>query len=261
MPLDLLAHALGPVAPRYYSVASAPPADGSPPPFVRICFSVVGLCSSFLRRAAIVACQALQAATTATTPQRVALPALDVFFRAAPLFRAPPASAPLLMIGAGTGVAPFLAFLEARLLAGAEAAAPAWLYAGHRHAAEDHLYADELAQFGEAGVLHRYRVAFSRDPPAATPAMAAAAATATMSARKLYAQDLLLQDAALIAPFIAQPDAVIALCGDAKGIVQGVRAALAEILVAHGLAADEADAKRVLLAWTKARKLLTDVWG
>ena len=76
-------------------------------------------------------------------------------------FRLPAPDVPIVMVGPGTGIAPFRAFLQERRVTAATG--KSWLFFGDRHRATDFLYADELAGFLESGVLTRLNSAFSRD--------------------------------------------------------------------------------------------------
>ena len=76
-------------------------------------------------------------------------------------FRLPDPDVPIIMIGPGTGIAPFRAFLQERAATGATG--PSWLFFGDRRRATDFLYGDELRRFHDTGVLTRFDTAFSRD--------------------------------------------------------------------------------------------------
>lgn len=76
-------------------------------------------------------------------------------------FRLPAPDVPIIMVGPGTGIAPFRAFLQER--AATAAAGPSWLFCGGRHRASDFLYGDELLRYRDAKVLTRLDAAFSRD--------------------------------------------------------------------------------------------------
>ena len=121
----------------------------------------------------------------------------------------------VIMIGAGSGVAPFRGFLQERQATGARG--PNWLMFGHRSATQDFFYADEWQAWLDAGVLTRLDLAFSRD-----------------QAEKVYVQHKLLaaQDTWLE---WMDAGAVVYICGD-KTMGDDVEDALCTILAQHGRA-------------------------
>ncbi|MEJ2603505.1 MAG: assimilatory sulfite reductase (NADPH) flavoprotein subunit [Gammaproteobacteria bacterium] len=145
---------------------------------------------------------------------------LEVRLEPNPRFRLPAdPSAPVIMIGPGTGVAPFRAFLEHRESAGA--AGRNWLFFGDRHFASDFLYQIEWARFRKNGVLDRMDVAFSRD-----------------QAEKIYVQHRLREQARDLYSWLEE-GAHVYVCGDAKRMAPDVHAALVDILVEAGGRSDE----------------------
>jgi len=152
---------------------------------------------------------------------------LGVFVKPNNGFRLPEdKSTPIVMIGAGTGIAPYRAFLQHREAEGAEA--PAWLIFGHRHFLHDFLYQLEIQDWLKAGVLTDLDLAFSRDQP-----------------EKRYVQHVLRERADKLKASIAD-GAVLYLCGDAKAMARDVDAVLADIL--------GTDALEVLVAARRYRK-------
>ena len=123
----------------------------------------------------------------------------------------PPADGrtPMIMIGAGTGVAPFRAFLEAREEDGG---GDSWLFFGERHRRDDFYYQVEWQRWLADGVLTRLDVAFSRD-----------------GAEKIYVQDKLRRHAAEVRRWL-ENGACLYVCGDEQGMAKGVHAALVDIL-------------------------------
>jgi len=115
----------------------------------------------------------------------------------------------IIMIGAGTGVAPFRAFVQAR--ADAEAPGRNWLFFGNPHFTSDFLYQTEWQQSLKDGHLHRIDLAFSRD-----------------QADKIYVQHRLLERGADVYDWI-QGGAHVYVCGDADRMARDVHAALLEI--------------------------------
>jgi sulfite reductase (NADPH) flavoprotein alpha-component len=118
------------------------------------------------------------------------------------------------MIGPGTGVAPFRAFLQER----AAIAAPGanWLFFGHQRQMHDFLYRDELEDWRRRGILTRLSLAWSRD-----------------GAAKFYVQDRMREVGADLWRWLAE-GAHVYVCGDATRMAKDVEAALVDIVAAHG---------------------------
>ncbi|MFJ1705048.1 molybdopterin-dependent oxidoreductase [Kitasatospora sp. NPDC088346] len=199
--------------PRLYSISSSPLAH---PGEVRLTVSVVrygndlgrarkGVCSTYLA----------DAADDGPVP---------VFVQRSPHFR-PPAdpATPMIMVGPGTGVAPFVGFLEERRARGHTA--PNWLFFGEQRAATDFYYREELAAFRASGHLDRLDLAFSRDQRS-----------------KIYVQDRMREHGPRLWNWL-QNGAHFYVCGDAGRMARDVDRALREIVSAHGgLGEDEAAA-------------------
>ena len=140
---------------------------------------------------------------------------VSVFVEPNPRFRLPAdAQTPVIMIGPGTGVAPFRAFVEQRAELGATG--KNWLFFGDRTFHSDFLYQLEWQRFLKHGVLHRLDVAFSRD-----------------QADKVYVQHRIEEQGAEVYEWLQQ-GAAIYVCGDAKHMAGDVHDALANVLVSHG---------------------------
>ncbi|MFC8669673.1 sulfite reductase flavoprotein subunit alpha, partial [Streptomyces sp. NPDC057199] len=190
--------------PRLYSISSSPLVD---PHLVSLTVSVVryenlggqvrgGVCSPFLADA------------EPDTP-------VPVFVQRSPYFR-PPAdpSTPMVMVGPGTGVAPFVGFLQERRALGHRA--PNWLFFGEQHRATDFYYEDELTGFVDDGTLTRLDTAFSRDQRA-----------------KVYVQDRMREHGPELWSWL-QSGARFYVCGDASRMAKDVDRALRDIAVTHG---------------------------
>lgn len=121
---------------------------------------------------------------------------------------------PVVMIGPGTGVAPFRAFLEEREVSGAGGAN--WLFFGNPHFRTDFLYQTEWQRWLKDGLLTRMDVAFSRDGP-----------------EKVYVQDRLRERGAELYRWL-EDGAHVYVCGDAERMAPDVHAALTEIVAEHG---------------------------
>ncbi len=124
------------------------------------------------------------------------------------------ADAPVIMVGPGTGVAPFRAFLEERGYGGA--GGPSWLFFGDRHFRTDFLYQIEWQQRLKEGVLDRIDVAFSRDGP-----------------RKVYVQDRMRERGRELYEWL-EAGAHLYVCGDAKRMAPDVHQTLIEIIQREG---------------------------
>lgn len=198
------AGALTRLRPRLYSISSSPLTD---PGLVDLTVSVVryenrhgavrkGVASTFLADA------------EAGTP-------VPVLVQRAPHFR-PPAdpATPMVMVGPGTGVAPFVGFLEERRALGHRAAN--WLFFGEQRSATDFYYREELDSLRRDGTLTRLDTAFSRDQRA-----------------KIYVQDRMREHGAQLWSWL-QEGAHFYVCGDASRMAKDVDRALRDIAVAHG---------------------------
>ncbi|MGO4538280.1 assimilatory sulfite reductase (NADPH) flavoprotein subunit [Paenibacillus sp. 2TAB19] len=140
---------------------------------------------------------------------------LPIFIQNNPNFKLPESTdTPIIMIGPGTGVAPFRAFLGEREEAGAEG--KSWLFYGDQHFATDFLYQVEWQRWLKDGVLTRMDVAFSRD-----------------TAEKVYVQHRMLEKGEELYKWL-QEGAHVYVCGDEKRMAHDVHAALLEIIGRHG---------------------------
>ncbi len=130
------------------------------------------------------------------------------------------ASLPVIMIGPGTGVAPFRAFVQHR----AAVAAPGknWLFYGHQHRESDFFYEAEWARLQKSGVLNRLTLAWSRDGD-----------------EKIYVQDRMRQVGHDLWSWLEQ-GAHVYVCGDAKRMARDVERALVDVVAAHGGRSSEA---------------------
>ncbi|SDC43945.1 sulfite reductase (NADPH) flavoprotein alpha-component [Paenibacillus sp. UNCCL117] len=148
---------------------------------------------------------------------------LPVFVQQNPNFKLPEnPDTPIIMIGPGTGVAPFRAFLGEREEIGAQG--KSWLFFGDQHFATDFLYQIEWQRWLKDGVLTRLDVAFSRDTD-----------------QKVYVQHRMLEKSKELYQWL-QEGAVVYICGDEKKMAHDVHAALAAILQQEGGLSPEAAA-------------------
>lgn len=132
-------------------------------------------------------------------------------------FRLPGADVPIIMIGPGTGIAPFRGFLQERQAT--RAPGRAWLFFGARNRATDFLYADELHSFDESGALTRLDLAFSRD--------------GNGCAMKQYVQHRLWENADEVFGWL-QEGAHLYVCGDAERMAKDVDETLRALVARAG---------------------------
>ncbi|WP_129794370.1 assimilatory sulfite reductase (NADPH) flavoprotein subunit [Sphingosinicella sp. CPCC 101087] len=139
---------------------------------------------------------------------------LPVYVQSNPHFRLPAPDLPIIMIGPGTGVAPFRAFLQER--EAKAATGRSWLFFGERNFRSDFLYQTEWQAFLKDGVLTRMDVAFSRD-----------------KADKVYVQDRMREQAADLFAWLEE-GAHVYVCGDAARMAPDVHEALVAIVAEQG---------------------------
>lgn len=138
-----------------------------------------------------------------------------VFVERNPNFRLPEnPDTPIIMIGCGTGIAPFRAFMQQRAADGA--GGKNWLVFGNPHFTDDFLYQTEWQQFAKDGLLTKYSFAWSRDQK-----------------EKIYVQHRLQENGAQIWDWIKE-GAHVYVCGDAAKMAKDVEAALLAVIAAHG---------------------------
>ncbi|MFG2290948.1 molybdopterin-dependent oxidoreductase [Streptomyces sp. NPDC048595] len=190
--------------PRLYSISSSPLTD---PGLIDLTVSVVRYENRHGRPRKGVASTFLADAEPGSP--------VPVVVRPAPHFRPPadPATA-MIMVGPGTGVAPFVGFLNERRARGHRA--PNWLFFGEQRRATDFYYEEDLGRLREEGLLTRLDTAFSRDQRA-----------------KVYVQDRMREHGAHLWSWL-QDGAHFYVCGDASRMAKDVDRALREIAVAHG---------------------------
>ncbi len=193
-----LVDALRSLAPRLYSIASSQAAH---PGEVHFTIDTV----RYPRRGRSVA----GVASTWFAERLSVGDTVPVYLQPNERFRLPADERPILMIGPGTGVAPFRAFLEELRVTGAKN--DAWLFFGHQHVEHDFLYRDELEGFQADGVLDRLSLAWSRDQD-----------------HKIYVQQRLAEEAAEVWSWLER-GANVYVCGDASAMAPAVRAAFESI--------------------------------
>jgi sulfite reductase (NADPH) flavoprotein alpha-component len=198
-----LVDVLAKLQPRLYSIASSLKAF---PDQVHLTVDVVrytshgqqrgGVCSTFL----------------ADRAENVPIPV----FPNASKFRLPEdGNTPIIMVGPGTGIAPFRAYLQERQVAGAKG--KNWLFFGSQKSVCNYFYKDEFEGMEKDGLLTNLSLAWSRD-----------------QAQKVYVQDRMIENGAELWKWIDGEGAHFFVCGDARRMAKDVDAALRKIVQEHG---------------------------
>ena len=201
--------------PRLYSIASSQKAN---PDSVHLTVAVVryethgrereGVCSTFLANR-------LDLDTTA-----------DVFVTPNKNFKLPEnTDAPIIMVGPGTGIAPFRAFMQERKALGAKG--KNWLFFGDQHFITDFLYQAEWQAYQKEGLLNKIDLAFSRDQK-----------------EKVYVQDKMLANASELYAWL-ESGAYFYVCGDASRMAHDVDKALHQIVQEQAGLSEEAAAEYI----------------
>ncbi len=226
---ESLVKILRPLQPRYYSISSSPKAF---PGEVHLTVGVVqyhhagrdkkGTCSNYLSDVLI---------DDETVP---------VFIEPNPGFRLPEnEQTPIIMVGAGTGIAPYRAFIQHRDLS--ENPGKSWLFFGNRNFETEFLYQTEWQDFLKSGALTRMNVAFSRD-----------------SDKKVYVQDKLWENGEAVYQWLEE-GAHFYICGDMKNMARAVQDNLLKIVEKHGLLSKE-QAQEYVDNLEKTKRLQLDVY-
>ena len=220
---------LRPLPPRYYSIASSRKAVGDE---AHLLVAALRYATHGRQRAGV--------ASVDITERHHEGGNLKIFLRSNPHFRLPADNdRPVIMVGPGTGLAPFRGFLQEREATGA--AGRNWLVFGHRNYTHDFLYQLEVQDWLKSGLLGRLDVAFSRDQP-----------------EKRYVQHA-LWDARRDLYTWLKDGAALYVCGDANAMAKDVHAMLLRILADQGRQ-DELAAKAELDALRRDGRYLRDVY-
>jgi sulfite reductase (NADPH) flavoprotein alpha-component len=167
--------------------------------------------------------------------------AASVYIQPTRHFHLPDGDRDIIMVGPGTGIAPFRAFLEQREMDGAKGRN--WLFFGDQQRAYDFLYEDEFVEFQKRGVLTRIDAAFSRD-----------------QAEKVYVQHRMKENAKELWAWL-QGGAYFYVCGDAKRMAKDVHQTLIDVAQSEGGLSPEAAAEYVNVTLAKTEKrYLKDVY-
>ncbi|MFZ2177611.1 MAG: bifunctional nitrate reductase/sulfite reductase flavoprotein subunit alpha [Rhodococcus sp. (in: high G+C Gram-positive bacteria)] len=219
---------LGRLQPRLYSISSSPKVD---PAEVQLTVSAVrynhdgkeraGVCSTFLA----------DHCDDADVP---------IFVQRSVHFRPPRSSdAPMIMVGPGTGIAPFRGFLHERRELGHTGRN--WLFFGEQHEATDFYYREEMESMVRDGFLTRFDVAFSRD-----------------QRQKIYVQDRIREHGAKLWGWL-QEGAHFYVCGDASRMAKDVDETLREVIRTHGRLDDE-DTELYLKQLAADKRYVRDIY-
>ncbi len=201
-PAELVAM-LSRLTPRLYSISSSPLAHAGQ---LHATVAVVRYSAHDRERGGV--CSTLFADRTGISDR------LPLYIQPNKKFRLPAADAPMIMIGPGTGIAPFRGFLHERRALGATGRN--WLFFGERSAATSFLYREELKAMHADGHLTRFDTAFSRDQE-----------------QKVYVQDRMIEQAQAFWSWL-QDGASVYVCGDASRMAKDVHAALLRIVETQG---------------------------
>ncbi len=224
-----LLKALDRLQPRLYSIASSPKAH---PREVHLTVSAVRWDANDRTRTGVGSCYLADHAKPGDV--------IPVFVQKSHGFHPPvDDSAPAIMIGPGTGIAPFRAFLEEREARGAKG--QNWLFFGDQKRSNDFLYEDQIVDWQRRGVLARLDLAFSRD-----------------QTDKVYVQHRMRENAAELWAWMEQGGHFY-VCGDAKRMAKDVEDTLLQIAVDHGQKSSS-EAKAWLDDLAKAGRYQRDVY-
>lgn len=232
LPLEALVNLAGPLQPRYYSACRKQEGNS-----FQIVFNVSetsiesseikGVCSSWL--------ESLNGQSCSAT--------LPIIQRSISHFRLPSplTSRPIIMIAAGTGLAPFIGFLE--VLQSQPVKPFTWLIFGYRSHQDDFIFEEELKEFQSSGILSRLALAASRD--SVEP--------------KTYVQDVIRKEKDEFYHLLQDEDALVYVCGDELTMIKGINDAIVELIMER-TAVTKKEADGLLLQWTRDKKIIRDIW-
>ena len=218
---------LRPMPPRLYSIASSLSAHSDE---VHLTVAVVRYDSFGRKRKGV--CSSYLAERVGET--------IPCYFHPNKNFKLPQnQEAPVIMVGPGTGIAPFRAFIEERQATGAPG--KNWLFFGDRSQKTDYLYGNEWETYRKDGILNELDLAWSRD-----------------QSEKVYVQHKMLEKGAELWKWL-QDGAVFYVCGDASRMAKDVDQALRTIAQQHG-SMNEEEATIWIKALQKEKRYLKDVY-
>ncbi|XP_038144975.1 methionine synthase reductase isoform X2 [Cyprinodon tularosa] len=258
-PLSLLIELLPKLQPRPYSAASSLLRHPGKFHFV---FSVVefpacsgrptggrGLCTGWLFD---IVNPSLVFPVQTEASSSPALPKIHVSLRPNCSFRPPSdPSVPVIMIGPGTGVAPFIGFLQQRQEERKEKPeaqfGETWLFFGCRYRDRDYLFREELENFVTSGTLNHLKVCFSREDR-------------KDEEEPRYVQHNLLLCRQRVTDILLRQNGYIYVCGDAKNMAKDVNDTLLEMIKAE-LQVDQLEAMKTLAGLREEKRYLQDIWA
>ncbi|WP_022793609.1 assimilatory sulfite reductase (NADPH) flavoprotein subunit [Marinococcus halotolerans] len=217
------------IPPRLYSIASSPSAN---PDEVHLTVGAVRYDAHGRPRTGVCSGQCAERTDPGDT--------LPIYIQHNPNFKLPDnPSAPVIMVGPGTGIAPFRSFVEER--EEVEADGKSWLFFGDQHFRTDFLYQTEWQQWLEEGSLSKMDVAFSRD-----------------NEEKVYVQHRILENSGEVYQWL-QDGAFLYICGDEKRMAHDVHEALVTVLEQEGNMTHEA-AEAYMLDLQQQKRYQRDVY-
>ncbi len=226
---EAFVEALDPLQPRLYSISSSPKVD---PKHLSLTVDHVRYVIGDRIRRGVASSWLSEALAPGTK--------LKAYIQKAHHFALPESNeVPIIMVGPGTGVAPFRAFLQERRAM--QATGGAWLFFGHQRRAADFFYEDEFSAMLKDGSLNKLSLAWSRDGDT-----------------KVYVQDKMRMESEDLYDWIAR-GAHFYVCGDAKRMAGDVERALADIIAKHG-DHTETSAKAFIGGMKKSGRYQTDVY-
>ncbi|XP_037654934.1 methionine synthase reductase isoform X2 [Choloepus didactylus] len=180
-------------------------------------------------------------------------PEISICLRATNSFHLPDnPSVPIIMVGPGTGVAPFIGFLQHREKLQEQHPegnfGAMWLFFGCRHKDRDYLFREELRHFLKSGILTHLRVSFSRDAPVGEEAPAK------------YVQDNIQLYSKQVARILLHENGYIYVCGDAKNMAKDVNDTLVEI-ISKETGIEKLEAMKTLATLKEEKRYLQDIWS
>nr|XP_025873457.1 methionine synthase reductase [Vulpes vulpes]XP_025873458.1 methionine synthase reductase [Vulpes vulpes]XP_025873459.1 methionine synthase reductase [Vulpes vulpes]XP_025873460.1 methionine synthase reductase [Vulpes vulpes] len=262
-PLSLLLEHLPKLQPRPYSCASS---NLSHPGKLHFIFNIVeflsnttvevlrkGVCTGWL---AMVVAPILHPNTRVCPAEdgKAPAPEISICPRTTNFFHLPSdPSAPIIMVGPGTGIAPFIGFLQHREKLQEQHPeghfGATWLFFGCRHKDRDYLFREELRHFHKRGILTHLKVSFSRDAPVGEEA-----------APVKYVQDNIQLHSEQVARVLLNESGYIYVCGDAKNMAKDVNDTLVEI-ISKQAGVEKLEAMKILATLKEEKRYLQDIWS
>jgi sulfite reductase (NADPH) flavoprotein alpha-component len=215
--------------PRLYSIASSPKAF---PTEIHLTVAVVRYETNHRARVGVCSTHLADRVQVGTTP-------LPVFVSHSHFGPPPDPTKDAIMVGPGTGIAPFRAFVQDRVAT--KATGRNWVFFGDQHRATDFLYEEEWSEWLASGAIHRLDTAFSRD-----------------QLQKIYVQDRMRENATELWSWIKN-GGYFFVCGDAKRMAKDVDVALLDIVAQQG-GMDVAAATEYVKQMKKDKRYQRDVY-